>query len=110
MISAKYGIAHSSILTYKEIEKYAIDYNKLKYIQIGTTFFYNSYLIFGIKIPKTFITTKLRHIVPLPNDHNDEIDSVIEQTIEIENRIYKFEENKYVKNLKLSNHSLLKNN
>lgn len=32
VISAKYGIAHPSILIYKEIEKYEIDYNKPKYI------------------------------------------------------------------------------
>ena len=50
------------------------------------TFFNNSCLVFGINIPKTFITIKLKYIVPLPNDHNDEIDSVIEQTIEFENK------------------------
>ena len=59
LILAKYGVAHPSILTSSEIEKYAIDY-KLKYIQIGATFFNNSCLVFLIKIPKSFITVKLK--------------------------------------------------
>lgn len=71
VMSTKYGIAHPGILTSSKIEKYAID--KLKYIQIGTKFFNNSYLIFGKETPKTFITVKLKYIVPLPNDHNDRI-------------------------------------
>ncbi len=110
IISAKHGIIHPSILTSNEIKKYEIDYNKLKYIQFGTTFLNNSYLIFGIKIPKTFITIRLRFIVPLPNNQSYEIDSNIEKTFEFENKMYKFEENKNLKDLKLSNHCLVKRN
>ena len=35
--------------------------------------------------------------------------SVIEQTIEFDNKTYKFEENKQLKNLKLSTHCLIRN-
>lgn len=110
VVSAKYGIVHPNILTSKEIQKYDIDYNKLKYIQIGTAFFNNSYLIFGIKIPKTFVLVKLRTIVPLPNKENNEIDYNIEKTFELETKIYKFEENKHLKDLKISTHCIIKNN
>ena len=68
VISAQHSIVHPNILTSYEIQKYEIDYNKLKYIQLGTAFLNNSYLIFGIKIPKTFEIVKLRSIVPIPNN------------------------------------------
>lgn len=83
VISAQYGMVHPSILTSNEIKKYEIDYNKLKHIQIGTTYFNKSCLIFGIKIPKTFITVKLSYIVPLPNDHNEEINSISEKLLSL---------------------------
>lgn len=110
VISAKYGIVHPSILTSREIRKYEIDYNKLKYIQFGTTFLNNSYLVFGIKIPKQFITVKLRFIVPIPDNENNEIESNMERFFEFQNKTYKFEENKHLKDLKLSHHCLIKNN
>lgn len=110
VISAKYGLVHPSILTSNEIKKYNIDYNKLKYIQCGTTFVNGSYLVLGVKIPKKFIIVKLRIIVPLPNIHNNEIDAITEKSFEFENKTYRFEENKHLKDLKLSTHCTIKNN
>lgn len=110
VISAKYGMIHPSILTFNEIEKYKIDYNKLKYIQIGTTFLSDSHLVFGIKIPKTFEIVKLRSIVPIPNNESNEIDYNIEKIFEFDNKIYKFEEHKHLKDLKISTHCIIKNN
>lgn len=110
VISAKYGMIHPSILTFNEIEKYKIDYDKLKYIQIGTMFLNNSHLVFGIKIPKTFEIVKLRSIVPIPNNESKEIDYDIEKIFEFDNKIYKFEEHKYLKNLKISTHCIITHN
>lgn len=110
IISAKYGIVHPSILTSDEIKKYKIDFTKLRYIQVGTAYLNQSCLVFGVKIPKKFVTVKQRIIVPIPNNENYEIDYKTEKIIGFENQSYTFKENKYLKELELSKHCLIKNN
>lgn len=110
IVSAKYGIIHPNILTSKEILKYEIDYNKLKYIQLGTAMFNNTYIIFGIKIPKSFVQVNIRNIIPIPNKEHNEIDAKIEKIFMYEEKIYKFEENKYFRQLKPSTHCVLRGN
>ena len=110
IISAKYGLVHPSILTSDEITKYEIDYHKIKYIQTGTAYFNHTYLLFGLNIPKEFIEIELRTIVPLTNNKSYEIDYNIEQIFDYDNKTYAFEENKYLKDLKLSKHCIVKNN
>lgn len=41
------------------------------------------------RIPKTFTIVKFKYIAQLPNDHNEEIDSTVQQTVEFENGTYK---------------------
>ncbi|KAI8114880.1 hypothetical protein CVS40_12818 [Lucilia cuprina] len=46
------------------------------------------------------IGIKLRSIVPIPNNESNEIDYSIEMIFEFDNKIFKFEEHKYLKDLK----------
>lgn len=110
VVSAKYGIVNPNILTNHEITKYDIDFNTLKYLQLGTATFNNIYLIIGIKIPKTFIQAKIRKIVPIPNKSQNEIDAEIEEVFIYENKTMLFEENKHLRQLKPSLHCIIKNN
>ncbi len=47
IVSAKYGIIHPNILTNYEITKYQIDFNKLKFLQLGIATFNNTFLPFA---------------------------------------------------------------
>lgn len=107
IVSAKYGIIHPNILTNYEITKYQIDFNKLKFLQLGIATFNNTFLILGIKIPKTFIQVTIRKIVPLPTKDQKEIEAKIEKIFTYKNKTIKFEENKHFKQLKPSTHCML---
>lgn len=110
VVSAKYGLVHPSILTNHEIIKYNIDFNKLKYLQLGIATFNNTFLILGIKIPKVFIQAKIRKIVPLPNKEQKEIEANIEEVFTYKNKTMQFEENKHFRQLKSSTHCITTKN
>ncbi|XP_075160295.1 uncharacterized protein LOC142233299 [Haematobia irritans] len=110
VVSAKYGLIHPNILTNNEITKYNIDFNKLKYLQLGIATFNNTYLILGIKIPKIFIQAQIRKIIPLPNKEQKEIDAQIEEVFTYKNKTMRFEENKHFRQLKPSTHCIITQN
>lgn len=108
--SAKYNIFHPSILTSEEIDKYNIDFYKLKLIRMGILLYNNDCLIFSIKIPVNFIKVEVRLILPMPNNMYYEIEEKQEMIVNIDNNTYAYSTNKMLKELKLTKNCVFKDN
>ena len=90
--SAKNNIIHPGVLTPEEIEKFNIDYFKLRLIKMGVMTYTNNSLVIAIKIPIDFFVTDLKLMTPLPNDKFLEIDEESELVVDINNVTYSYEE------------------
>lgn len=108
--SARYGIFHPNILTDEEIQKYNIDFNKMKYIKLGVTKFENDMLIFAIKIPKEFVKVQLRMILPMANNEQKEIDYPKEIVFKYNEKMYQYEDFKNINELSISKHCVYEQN
>lgn len=108
--SAKNHIFHPSILTSEEIDRFQIDFFKLKLMKIDILNYKDGILILAIKIPNNYIQTDLKMIVPLPNKNYMEINEPNGHVIEIGNKVLNYKENVYLKNLENSKHCTLLNN
>lgn len=108
--SAGHHIVHPSILSSEEIDRFEIDFFKLKLMKIDMLNYKHGLLTIAIKIPNNYIETDLKIIVPLPNKYYMEILETNRYVIEIQNKVFNYEENVYLKNLKLSKHCTISNN
>lgn len=107
--SAKYNTLHPSILTAEEINKYEIDFLKIKLSRIGVMM-YNDSIILAIKLPTNSIKTTQYTIVPITNENHQKIDEISEKIVKIQNNTFSFVENKMLNELKLSSNCVVKNN
>lgn len=104
--TAQNKIGDATILTKQEIDDYDIDISKIKYLR--TAIFENqNELIFLIKVPKTFQSIQTITIIPVPFLYR-EIEAEIENIFKYNNKIYKYEENKFVNECKISKHCTIK--
>lgn len=110
IVSAKHHIFHPSILTSEEIDKFQLDFFKLKFMKIDILNYKDGILIFVIKIPINYIETDLKMILALPNKNYMEINEPNGYVIKIGNNVLQYEENVYFKNLRKSKHCTLSNN
>lgn len=108
--SAKYNLFHPSILTAEEIEINNIDFYKLKLIRMGVLIFAEDTIVFAIKIPDSYIHTTIKLIIPLPNENNLEIAQDRELVTEINGIHYTFEQEKLLKDLKISKNCIFYKN
>lgn len=109
IMAAKNNIIHPSMLTLEELEKYNIDFPTIKLLKAGVMEYKNDLLIFAIKIPVNFISTELQIIKSIPNTNHLEINEKEEMIVEIDEKIYKYEENSLFKNLKKSKNCIITN-
>lgn len=107
--SARYKLFHPSILTNEELSKYSIDFYKIKLIKMDVMI-HEGNIVIAIKIPIDIITTKIIRIIPITNSNNEKIDAEIEEIININNKTYKFENEKTLRELKLSKNCITENN
>lgn len=107
--SAKYNTLHPSILTAEEINKYQIDFLKIKLSRVGVMI-YNGSIILAIKLPINTIQITQYTIIPITNKKHLKIDETIEKIVKIQNKTYSFAENKMLNELKLSNNCIVNNN
>lgn len=105
--SAKNNIIHPGVLTPEEIEKFDIDYFKLKLMKMGIMSYANDSLIIAIKIPIDFFITDLKLITPLPNNKYFEIDERNELIVTVNNITYTYEENLMFSDLKKSKNCIV---
>lgn len=108
--SAKYNIFHPSLLSTEEIDEYKIDFYKLKLIKMGILLYKNDYLILTIKIPRNYLKTIVNLIIPTPNLSFYEINAKEEMFVNLRNKMYKFENDRELKELKMSKHCIFQNN
>ena len=108
--SAKNNIIHPGVLTPEEIEKFNIDYFKLRLIKMGVMTYTNNSLVIAIKIPIDFFVTDLKLMTPLPNDKFLEIDEESELVVDINNVTYSYEEDLTFTDLKKSKSCVVSNN
>ncbi|XP_050339389.1 uncharacterized protein LOC126765698 [Bactrocera neohumeralis] len=107
--AAKYNMVHPSMLTREEIEKYEIDFYKLKLSKVGVVVYRNDTIIFAIQIPRTFFQTKIQLITPMPNRNKLQIIEKEKFVIKIGENYFDYVENKAFKNLKLSKSCIFSN-
>lgn len=100
--SARTNILHPNILTDDEIITYNIDLNKLLNIILELAKHIDNSIIFAIKIPSETIKTSKKLIVPMVDTNKFEINENMEFFIDLNNKHYIYEENKNLKELKLS--------
>lgn len=108
--SVKNNIIHPGILTPEEIENFRIDYYKLKLIKMGVMTYRDNSLIIAMKIPTNFLVTDLKLITPLPNDKYLEIDEENELIVTLNNITYKYKENAFSNDFKISKNCVLAKN
>lgn len=107
IVSTKNNFIHPSMLTAEELDLYKVDIHKLKLLKLGIMEYKNNFLVFAIKIPRDYIITELQLIKPVPNKEKLEIDEKEELIVEINNKIYNYDETLNLKELKLSNHCMI---
>lgn len=108
--SARNHIFHPGILTSEEIDKFDINFYKLKFVKTDIINYKNGILIIAVKIPYDYIQTELKMLVALPNKNYMEIDEPNGYIIEVDNRVLDYQENVYLKNLRNSKHCTIINN
>lgn len=100
--SAKNNIIHPGVLSVEEIDKFNIDFYKLKLLRMGIMSYHNNSLVIAIKVPTSYILTDLKIITPMPNDKFLEIDETNELVVTLDNVTYSYKENSNLKELQES--------
>lgn len=102
IMATKNNIIHPSMLTLEELDFYNIDFYKLKLLKAGVMEYKDQFLVFAIKIPKSYITTELQMIKAMPNSQMLEINESEELIVEIKGKQYEYKEEALLKDLKIS--------
>lgn len=104
VVSAKSNIIHPSMFTTQEIEKFEIDFYKLRMLKVGIMTYSDHSLIIAVLIPDNYIKTDLKMITPIPNKNKIEIDANDEYIVEIDNQTFAYQDNVPLRKLKITNH------
>lgn len=108
--SARFGLLNPNILTSEEINTYKIDFKKLANIRLGVAKYSENIIIFAIKIPVKIITVNKILLIPVTNTRYEQINEEYEFYVKINGKLYVFEENKSIDELKESRNCIIKRN
>lgn len=98
ILSSKLNVMVGSMLNTEEINRFKIDFNKLKNIKISTALFKDE-IIFVISIPNNILKLNKYFVTNLPNSKQEMINIKDNYVIMYENKEYKYED-KELRNLK----------
>ena len=107
VVAARTGIPRPGILTRDEIEKFDINFEKLRNMGLGMATYMDDILVFIVKIPTRTSKMYKRMLLPVPTSLGEQVNEEIETVVEHEGRTYTFEAGKSIFELKHSRNCIV---